>query len=129
VILTKAVVGLAGNASNRQDNLVALPRPVNLTLDEAALISGGAFTPTVNAGVRQDELLVFDNSRTNFNKSAAATYYYYTNSGVGGWLKVGSGAAYGSSNVIGPGAGFIIRKASGGSGRAWTNSATYTNTP
>jgi uncharacterized protein (TIGR02597 family) len=121
VILTKVAIPLRGNPINRQDNPVAMPRPVDLTPNDTGLIESGAFVPTLNPGARKDELLVFDNFTTNFNRSAVATYYYHGSA----WRQVGSTADHGTSNVFSPGAGFIIRKASGGSSTTWTNAPTY----
>lgn len=123
VILTKVILPLTGNTTNRQDNPVAMPRPVTLTLDETALIASGAFTTTLDPDSPKDELLVFNNATNSFNKSSAGTYYYYNST----WRRVGDAFNHGSSNIFAPGAGFIIRKASGSSSVNWTNPPTYTN--
>jgi uncharacterized protein (TIGR02597 family) len=123
VILTKVSIPLIGNPTNKQDNPVAMPRPVTLTLNDTALIASGAFSATTDPDSRTDELLVFNNATNSFNKSSAGTYYFYNST----WRRVGDSASHGTSNVFAPGAGFIIRKASGGSSVAWTNTPTYTN--
>ena len=124
VVLTKVAISLLGNIANKQDNPVSMTRPINLTLNDSALISSGAFTPSTDPDDRADELFVFDNSTTNINKSTAGTYYYYSSA----WRKTGSAATYGTSNIFQPGAGFLIRKASGSSAiTIWTNPPTYTN--
>ncbi len=123
VILTKINVPLVINSTNLQDNPLALTRPVQLSPNDTALIASGAFAVTVNPGSIKDKLLVFDNSTTNFNKSAPATYYYFNSK----WLKVGNTNDFSTSNILFPGSGFIIRKASGASAGIWTNTPTYTN--
>lgn len=125
VILTKVTLPLRVNAGSQQDNVVGLARPLQVSLNDAGLITSGAFVPTTNLSSHKDDLIVFDNTTTNQNKSAASTYYYYNL----GWRKIGASTAtdYGSSNVLLPGAGFIIRKAVATNAPIWVNTPTYTN--
>jgi uncharacterized protein (TIGR02597 family) len=125
VILTKVNIPLVVNSTNKQDNFVSMPRPLDLSLNDSGLIASGAFVPSTSTTLRKDELLIFDNSATNVNKSAASTFYYFT--GSSSWRKVGLTNDYGSSNIFQPGAGFIIRKAASAVLPVWTNSPTYTN--
>ena len=69
--------------STAQDNAVAVPRPVNVTLNDLGLITSGAFTPSTGTTNRtiKDSLLVYDNTATGFNKAPSATYVYVN----GGW--------------------------------------------
>jgi|ERR1051325_465032 uncharacterized protein (TIGR02597 family) len=122
-ILTKIGIPLRVNSTTKQDNTLALARPVLVSLDNSGLISTGAFTPSTSTISRKDELLAFDNTTTNFNKSAAATYYYFNSA----WRKVGVSATInvGSSNVFVPGMGFIIRKSTGTTAPLWSNNPTY----
>ncbi len=125
VILTKVNIPLVVNASNKQDNFVSMPRPLDLSLNDSGLIASGAFVPSTSTTLRKDELLVFDNAATNVNKSAASTFFYFT--GSSSWRKVGLTNDYGTSNIFQPGSGFIIRKAASAVIPVWTNSPTYTN--
>jgi uncharacterized protein (TIGR02597 family) len=125
VVMKKSVVPLLTQASAKQDNAVAITRPVPVSLNDSGLISSGAFTPSASPAVRKDELLVFDNTVAAKNKAASAIYYYYNN----GWRKVGQAAStdFGATLVFGPDTGIQIRKAASGTGQAsnWTNTPTY----
>jgi uncharacterized protein (TIGR02597 family) len=109
--------------TNKQDNPIALVRPVPVSLNDSGLISSGAFVPSVSALNRADELLVFDNTIVGKNKSAVALYYYLTT-----WRKVGGGTTdFGNDQIFSPGTGVIIRKKSTTNGVAsfWVNAPTY----
>lgn len=124
VELGKFVVPLTTQASIRQDNFVAIPRPVDITLNQLNLANTGAFVSSTSAlaSGRRDELLVFDNAKAISNKSASAIYFFHN----GIWKKPGSAADQGAV-VIPSGAGFIIRKFPTGDGRTvlWNNTQTY----
>ncbi|MGZ4963085.1 MAG: TIGR02597 family protein, partial [Limisphaerales bacterium] len=82
----------------------------------------GAFNASPLPGSRTDELLTFDNTVANRNKSASAVYYYWS----GAWRQVGAGANnVGSNAVLGAGTGVIIRKATNSSTVVWTNAPNY----
>lgn len=126
VLMSNVQIGLNSYGAAAQDNIVAVSRPVDVTLNASGLISSGAFVPSASALLRKDELFVFDNTVVATNKSAAATYFYFNN----GWRKVGQPVAtdFGADTVFKAGTGVIIRKAANGSGAAtvlWTNAATY----
>ena len=121
VVLTKVNIPVTINTTNKQDNALALPRPIDVSLTDSGLLASGAFAPSANTVTHKDELLVFDNTATNFNKSAASTYYYYNSQ----WRKVGNSNDYSTSNVFTSGAGFILRKATTNVIPSWTNSPTY----
>lgn len=122
VVLNKVALPIKTSQITKQDNPVAIIRPVSFSLNESGLIESGAFEPSLNAFSRKDELYLYDNTTTNFNKSASATYYYYNSQ----WRKVNGGTAdYGPSNIFLPGAGFTIRKATNAATLVWTNSPTY----
>jgi uncharacterized protein (TIGR02597 family) len=114
------------SASAKQDNLVALPRPVPVSLNGSALVNladpfNGAFRASPSPLARTDELLVFDTS-VGKNKSAAATYFFFG----GIWRKVGGGAVdVGGDFVFTPGTGVIVRSGSGSSSVTWTNAPGY----
>jgi uncharacterized protein (TIGR02597 family) len=125
VVMKKTVVPLLTQASGKQDNAIALTRPVPVSLNDSGLISSSAFTPSSSPALRKDELLVFDNTVVAKNKAASAIYYYYNN----GWRKVGQSASadFGATIVFGPDTGVQIRKAASGTGQAsnWTHTPAY----
>lgn len=121
VPVSKLTVPLSTETSTKQDNFIALTRPVTNTLDESGLVQSGAFLASAGAFNRSDELLVFDNDQVAKNKAAAATYYYLST-----WRRVGSGTTnMGSQPVFTPGTGVIIRKQTNGVSSLWVNSPTY----
>jgi uncharacterized protein (TIGR02597 family) len=106
-------VPVATRTANRdQDNLVALPVPMPVTLSASRLIESGAFTPSPDGAARRDELLVFDNTRTGFNKSASAIYYYISGNPAvaAGWYKVGDPTQTYGNILLKPGEGYVVRK-------------------
>jgi uncharacterized protein (TIGR02597 family) len=122
VVTSKVVIVLQTLTTNQQDNSVALTRPIPVSLNDSGLITGGAFSASPLPGSRTDELLTFDNTTTNRNKSATAVYYYWS----GAWRQVGAGSTdVGSNQPLGAGAGFIIRKGTNGSAPVWTNTPNY----
>ena len=122
VIFSKIAVPLKSTTTNKQDNFIGLPRLVPISLKDAELISSGAFNPSPTAGNRTDELLAFDNTVTNKNKSAAATYYYWS----GAWRRVGAGlTVMDSIAVFSPGDAVIIRKGTNSVLPVWVNSPNY----
>jgi len=126
VPVSKLTVSLSTETSTKQDNFVALTRPVTNTLDESALFQSGAFLASLSTLNRVDELLVFDNSQVAKNKAAAATYFYLSTSNT--WCRVGSGTTnMGNQPVFVPGTGVIIRKKATADGAStnWINSPTY----
>ncbi len=107
-----------------KDDIAAVSgRPVAMTLAGLKLGGTSAFVTTTSVAVHKDELLMFNNSATGINKSAAATYFYYN----GAWRKGGASASTSFDNEPVPaGAALIIRKASGVSGAAqWNQSAPF----
>ncbi len=122
VIVSKIALPLRTLTANQQDNFVGLSRPVPITLGDSELISSGAFNASPTPGNRTDELLTFDNSVANQNKSSAATYFYWN----GAWRQVGSGGAImDAAQVFVPGTGVIIRKGANTVTPMWINSASY----
>lgn len=111
--LTTPISVLAGSVD--QDNAVALPFAVEMTLADLKLVESGAFvgSPDHSFGNRKDELHVWDNTVTGKNKAANEIYYYYTGTlGAGqGWRKAGAAGTLANSTVVsGPNRGFLIRK-------------------
>jgi len=118
-------VNLNTQAAMAQDVAVALPRPVDVTLNQLNLGNTPAFmtsTSTLPAG-RRDQLLVFDNTATAQNKSSAATYYY--NAGI--WKLANGGNTDHGTDTIKAGTGFVIRKyqVAGGPTSFWNHTSPY----
>jgi uncharacterized protein (TIGR02597 family) len=107
-----------------QDNAIALPLPVSVTLGNSGLQNVLAST---NSLTPVDSLLVFDPTVVAQNKSATAIYYYYNDGqGTTGWLKLGDDSNfYDSSTIFQPGYGYIIRRA----GQSSPTSTVWTYTP
>jgi len=112
-------------ATNQNDNYVSLGRPVDIRLNDLGLISSGAFQQSVSATTpgRRDQLLVFSNSTIGFNKAAAVTYYYVTNSG---WRSTATGTNDMGSSVIPAAVGYVVRKATNATAGSefWSNNMT-----
>ncbi|MGZ5567542.1 MAG: TIGR02597 family protein, partial [Limisphaerales bacterium] len=118
VVVSRLALSLRAQAATEQDNSVGLIRASAVTLNNSGLISSGAFAASPLPGTRTDELLTFDNTVAQKNKSSSAVYYYWNS----GWRRVGSGSAdFGAAQVFTPGAGFIIRKATNATSVVWTN--------
>ena len=111
----------------KQDNVLAMMRPIPLTLGEldfpAAAFVGSAGT---DESRRRDELLVFDNSVAGHNKSEVARFFY--DKSAKQW-RVDDGAAYAVADTaeLSAGAVIVIRKypVSKDAETVWKNLATY----
>jgi uncharacterized protein (TIGR02597 family) len=113
---------LVTTTSNQQDNFLALTRPVSVSLDNSGLVSSGAFAASPLPGALTDELLTFDNTVAQRNKSSSAIYYFWN----GAWRRVGAGTnIVGQSAVFAPGNAVIVRKATNSVSPLWLNSPTY----
>ena len=111
-------IGTIANSLD-QDNAVALPLATELTLAQLKLFESGAFagSSSHSIAVRQDQVLVWDNSDIGKDKAAGTSYYYYTGaSGLGpGWRKSGVTGVIANNDVVtGPTKGIVIRKKSNG---------------
>lgn len=107
-----------------QDNFIALTRPVDVTLNDLNLGGTAAFMSSTgtNTLTRRDQLFVFDNTATGFNKSSSATYFYHN----GIWKKSGDNDVDHGSDVIPAGSGIRIRKYKTASGTAvWDQTTPY----
>jgi uncharacterized protein (TIGR02597 family) len=110
------------NPLARQDNFIALPRPIMTSLNDTGLIDSGAFRSSSSPLSRADELLVFDNNVIGKNRSASATYYHYN----GAWRKFGAGLTdIGNQPVLGPGVAAIIRKGAYAGDCFWKNETSF----
>ena len=107
----------AGDSSVKQDNPVALLRPIPVKLDDSGLDEAVFKTSTLPV-LRTDEILVYDDSEAGVNKSAKFTYYKY----AGAWRRLDQPANYdaGNEEIFTPGTGVIIRKAGVGAGSEQT---------
>jgi uncharacterized protein (TIGR02597 family) len=121
-VVSPLAVPLVTSPLSRQDNALGLARPVAVTLDASQLISSGAFASSPLPGTRTDELLTFDDTVVQKNKSSSAVYYFWS----GAWRRVGSGALdVGSTPVFTPGTGVIIRKNTNSTAPTWTTTSTW----
>jgi uncharacterized protein (TIGR02597 family) len=126
------VIGTLQN-NTAQDNWISIEMPVPLTLAQTNLAQSAAFTSATSVtGSGGDQLLVFDDTTSGFNKSASATYYYYPGNGsnfAAGWRQVGGGFnnLFDSTTVFQPGSGYVIRKqaAATASTSVWTVPLAY----
>jgi uncharacterized protein (TIGR02597 family) len=127
LLRTADAVELAGAASTRQDNTVAVLRPVAVALADSGL-DETAFLSSVghSAADRRDELLVFENSIAGFNKKPSSIYYKVS----GSWFredgKAASNPLAGQEKALSASGGVVVRKAAGTAAMAtWKNNPTY----
>jgi len=130
VEVKKVTTPLATQAADKQDNFVAIVRPVDVAIKDLGLTTNGAFVPSTSAFVRADEILIYDNNVIGTDKSASATYYLLTGAASPAdsrWRKFGAPTVDAGADVIPAGAGFVIRKAPavGGATAFWVNDRTY----
>lgn len=96
-------IGTIG-AGQDQDNAVSLPIASNMTLAQSKLFESGAFvgSSSHSATLRQDQLLIWDNTIPGKDKAADRSYYYYTGAaGNGpGWRLAGDAATVRNSDVV-----------------------------
>lgn len=121
---TPFTVFLSTQGAAKQDNFVALPRPVDVTLSQLGLAGTSAFMESTNAlpTGRRDEVLVYDNAVAARNKAPSSNYYY-----LGGvWRKQGDAVDHGT-DLLPVGATVVIRKYQSGTGASsvWTNTPNY----
>lgn len=115
-------IPLQSSTTNQQDNCIGIAWPAPLTLNNSQLISTGAFAVSPLPGTRTDELLTFDNTVAQKNKSSSAVYYYLSS----GWRRVGSGNTdVGDTAVFQPSAGIIIRKGTNSPSAVWTTTPNW----
>ena len=123
----KVVTPQTTQAAIAQDNPTSMIRPIDVSLNNTGLSpANGSFVATTTTRQLRDELLVFDNSKTSYNKSPSATYYYFNNA----WrLFNDAGTVDHGADIIPAGSALIIRKAASTTGQTafWTNTATYSN--
>lgn len=115
------------SAEESVDTMLALPRPVPITLDDIDIDFGpGGFEESASNEVadRKDQLLVYDNAAAGLNKLPSAVYFR-----VGGQWRKDEESAFpdAAGEWIEPSAGLLLRKAAGGTGQPlfWVNAPTY----
>jgi uncharacterized protein (TIGR02597 family) len=116
------VIPLTTRSNGRQDNHLALPRPVPVRLIDLGLDTT-AFVNSPSTLSRRDELLVFNNAAAGKNKPPIATYFRLS----AGWRMFGAGSANHDTSTIPAGSGFIIRKYNTADGATveWDNPPNY----
>lgn len=126
VELQSTSIPLSTLVSGKQDNYIALVRPVDVKLKDLNLGGTSAFVSSTSgtpAG-RRDEVYTYSNIQTAVNKSPSATYFYLN----GAWRKVGQDVSLDfGDDVISAGSGFTIRKYQTAAGATvfWNNTASY----
>ena len=124
----KIIIPLNSLQASDQDNYVSIPRPIDITIADLGLTTTGTpavFEPKNGAfDSTFDQIIVFDNTDENQNKSASATYFYNNDSSQ--WEKFGSSADAGT-DIIPAASGIIIRKTASTVDQTvlWTNTPTY----
>jgi len=115
-VLTKRMaVPLFAPRTGKQDNPVAMIRPVDVSLDATGL------APIDNTFVQNDQLLLFNNARRQLNKHPSKIYTYND-----GWRLSTDPTGDHGKDVIPAGSAMIVRKvASPNSPIFWMNSPTY----
>lgn len=119
-------VALTQDPANRQDNSVAVFRPVDVPLSNAGLDETAfASSASHESGARKDELLVFDNSLARFNKRPSAVFYKNSQTWFLDEGKAGANSAAATFSLSASGA-LIIRKSQGDSSTTfWNNQPNY----
>ncbi|MBK1792472.1 TIGR02597 family protein [Persicirhabdus sediminis] len=120
-------IPLFTNTDSKQDNFIAIPRPVGVKLKDLGLHETEAFvsSSSTSARNRKDTILVYDNNNPGLNKAPSKIYYYVSGS-PGNWVDAGDGSV--SDDVeLEASQGFIIRKAETVDGATvfWNNTPTY----
>ncbi len=117
-------VSVPYSATSAQDTMVALPRPVPLTLDQLDLGSAFEESSSTASNVRRDELLVYNNAAPARNKLPSAIYFRTG----GNWVQDTTEFPAAGATSIEPSAGLVIRKAQAGANGAplvWINNPVY----
>lgn len=115
VLTKKTAVALFAAQTGKQDNALAMIRPVGVTLDETGL------APIDNSFVQNDQLLLFNNARRQFDKRPYKIYMYND-----GWRLASDTLGDHGKDIIPAGAAMIVRKAaSSGAPVFWINSPRY----
>jgi uncharacterized protein (TIGR02597 family) len=115
VLMKKTAIPLFSAQAGKQDNSVAMIRPVDVPLDATGL------APIDNSFVQNDQLLLFNNARRQLDKHPYKIYTYND-----GWRLSTDPIGDHGKDVIPAGSAMIVRKAATPGGPIfWTNSPTY----
>lgn len=120
-------VALFTSASTETDNFVAIPRPIEVRLDDLGLGDANGASPAFVASTgnfpnqRGDTLLVFNNATALQNKAPSSTYFFRNTDNT--WRSTASGFPLADATLLNPSEGFIIRKKAtvGGVTSFWVN--------
>jgi uncharacterized protein (TIGR02597 family) len=115
-------------ATDKQDNTVAVQRPVDVSLSDSGLNETAFASSATHAkGDRKDELLVFDNGTQAFNKSPSAIYYKVAQNWFLDNEKGGANPSATEDKALSASSGLIIRKSKGTAdiSTIWNNQPTY----
>lgn len=115
VLMKKMTVPLFAPQTGKQDNPVAMIRPVDVSLDATGL------APIDNTFVQNDQLLLFNNVRKQLNKHPYKIYTYND-----GWRLSTDPVGDHGKDMIPAGSAMVVRKVASPNGPiSWTNSPTY----
>src|SRR5438477_3976241 len=115
VLMKKMAVPLFAAPAGKQDNLVAMIRPLGVSLDATGLAA------IDNSFVQNDQLLLFNNAQRQLNKHPYKIYTYND-----GWRLSTDPTGDHGKDVIPAGSAMIVRKAATPDGPIfWTNSPAY----
>jgi uncharacterized protein (TIGR02597 family) len=115
VLMKKTALPLFSAQAGKQDNPVAMIRPVDVSLDATGL------APIDNSFVQNDQLLLFNNARRQLDKHPYKIYSYND-----GWRLANDPIGDHGKDIIPAGSAMIVRKAATPNGPIfWTNSPTY----
>jgi len=115
VLMKKMAVPLLAAQTGKQDNSVAMIRPVDVSLDATGL------APIDNTFVQNDQLLLFNNARRQLNKHPYKIYTYDD-----GWRLSTDPLGDHGKDRIPAGSAMIVRKAASPNGPiSWINSPNY----
>lgn len=121
----KFIIPLATSTTGKQDNFVAITRPVDVKLSELNLFESGAFTASLGtlSFQRRDELMIYSNTSTGLNKAPTAIYFHDGTN----WRLSDTGFPLANDAVIKTTEGFIIRKyqTNDGATSFWSNTPSY----
>ncbi len=117
-------IPLATNISGSRDTYVAIPRAIDVRLDQLNLVESGAFvaSATVSGTQRRDQLYIYDNSTSQISKLPGQSYFF-TN---GNW-RTGGNSNPQNHVIIPAGSGLVIRKyqTTNGVTSFWQNTPSY----
>jgi len=103
-------------STERQDNLVANPFPIPISLADSKLFESGAVSTSPDPFNPTDLVLLYDSSATGLNHPPAKAYFYHDGSqGPAGWYENGNlGVGLQDTELlIQPGDAIVVRKAGG----------------